>query len=94
MVYKATTKNSNHPRHYVPASRLKDDVDVIDVLYTFTRDLDGLEAVCTSQVIFYILQWHHKNGVEDLKRANWYSDMLIRSLENPKDEEPQDKNNR
>ena len=39
----------------------------------------------TTQTIFHVLQWHHKNGVEDL---------LIRSLENPKDEEPQDKNNR
>ncbi|MDU5951800.1 MAG: DUF3310 domain-containing protein [Clostridiales bacterium] len=94
MVYKATTKKSNHPRPYVPARILKDDIDVIDVLYTFTRDLDGLEAVCTSQAIFYILQWHNRNGVEDLKKANWCLDILIRSLENHKDEEPQDKNNR
>ena len=93
MVYKATTKKSNPPKPCVPTGILKDDIDVVDVLYTFTRDLDGLEAVCTRQIIFHILQWHHKNGVEDLKRATWYLDLLIRSLENPKDKEPQDKSN-
>ena len=94
MVYKATTENANRPRYDVPSSGLKDDVDVIDVIYTFTRDLDGLEAVCTGQTIFHVLQWHHKNGVEDLKKATWYLNRLVLSLESPKDKEPQNKSNR
>ncbi len=29
----------------------------------------------------YLSRWRHKGGVEDLKKARWYLDRLIASLE-------------
>ena len=33
------------------------------------------------QVIKYITRERHKNGLEDLKKARWYLDRLIKKLE-------------
>lgn len=82
--------NVNHPKHYISSNGL----EAIDVIDAFTQDLDGLEAVYTAQVIKYILRWRHKNGVEDLKKATWYLNRLVLSLENHKEKEPQNKSNR
>lgn len=65
----------NHPDHYQSESGL----EVIDVIEAFTKDLVGLEAVCTSNVLKYICRWKKKNGLEDLKKARWYLDKLIES---------------
>ena len=40
---------------------------------------------CEGNVIKYISRWKAKNGVEDLKKARWYIDFLIESLENETD---------
>lgn len=68
----------NHPDHYKSPCGL----EVIDVIWAFTTDLKGMEAVCTANVIKYILRWKHKNGLEDLKKARWYLDYLIKAKEN------------
>ena len=67
----------NHPPHYQSESGL----EVIDVIEAFTADLKGSEAVCTGNVIKYTLRWKHKNGLEDLKKARWYLNRLIKKLE-------------
>ncbi len=66
----------NHPPHY-QSSKGFETIDVIDA---FTEGLSGIEAVDTANVIKYICRWHKKNGVEDLKKARWYLDDLIRRL--------------
>ena len=63
----------NHPNHYISASGL----EAIDVIKAFTEGLDGYEAVATGNVIKYILRWKKKNGLEDLKKAQWYLTDLI-----------------
>lgn len=63
----------NHPAHYQAANGL----EVIDVIEAFTQDMKGMEAVCTANVIKYILRWKHKNGVQDLEKADWYLKKLI-----------------
>ena len=40
---------------------------------------------CEGNVIKYISRWKAKNGVEDLKKARWYIDFLIESIENETD---------
>ena len=40
---------------------------------------------CEGNVIKYISRWKAKNGIEDLKKARWYIDFLIESLENETD---------
>ena len=36
---------------------------------------------CEGNVIKYISRWKHKNGIEDLKKARHYIDMLIADAE-------------
>lgn len=67
----------NHPPHY----QSKSGLEVIDVIDAFTEDLTGMEAVCTGNAIKYILRWKQKNGVEDVKKAIWYLNKLVSTLE-------------
>ena len=67
----------NHPPHYMTNSGL----EAIDVIEAFTDDLTGIEATDTGNVIKYILRWKHKNGLEDLKKAKWYLEHLIKKVE-------------
>ena len=69
--------NVNHPAHYISETGL----ETIDVIEAFTFDLKGLEAVCTANVIKYICRWKHKNGLEDLEKAQWYLNKLINHVQ-------------
>lgn len=63
----------NHPSHYISETGL----ETIDVIEAFTFDLKGIEAVDTANIIKYICRWKHKNGVQDLEKAQWYLNHLI-----------------
>lgn len=64
--------NVNHPAHYTQSG-----IECIDAIVAAVEGLEGMEAVCTANVIKYIWRWKRKNGVEDLKKARWYLDKLI-----------------
>lgn len=66
----------NHPAHYTQGG-----VECIDALAAATTGLKGIEAVCTANSIKYLWRWKQKNGVEDLKKAQWYINHLIAALE-------------
>lgn len=66
----------NHPPHYISENGL----ETIDVIEAFTADLQGIEAVCTANVIKYICRWKHKNGIQDLEKAQWYLNRLINHI--------------
>jgi hypothetical protein len=66
----------NKPKHYADGK-----FECIDVLEELTKDLTGLEAYCTGNALKYIWRWKKKNGVEDLKKAHWYLNKLIQTLE-------------
>lgn len=68
----------NHPSHYISPSGLES----IDVIKAFTSDLRGYGAYATGNILKYVMRWSNKNGVEDLKKAKWYIDDLIRHVEN------------
>ena len=70
----------NHPKHY----KAKNGMEVIDVIEAFTANLKGYEAVYTGKVIKYICRWKEKNGLEDLKKAQWYLNRLIKNIEENK----------
>ena len=63
----------NHPPHYISETGL----EAIDVIEAFTFDLKGIEAVDTANILKYICRWKHKNGVQDLEKAQWYLNHLI-----------------
>jgi len=62
----------NHPPHYT-----RGGVECIDALASATAGLEGLDAVCTANAIKYLWRWKQKNGVEDLRKAQWYINKLI-----------------
>lgn len=65
--------NVNHPNHYISDNGL----ETIDVIEAWTKDLEGIDAVCAGNAIKYISRWNKKNGIEDLKKAKWYIERLI-----------------
>ena len=72
----------NHPAHYKT-----NGLECIDAIAAVTKDLRGLEAVCTANALKYLWRWKKKGGVESLKKANWYIIKLVNSLEGTKDGE-------
>ena len=67
----------SHPDHYQSETGL----ETIDVIEAFTFDLNGCEAICTGNILKYICRWKKKNGLQDLKKAQWYLDRLINHIE-------------
>lgn len=65
----------NHPAHY--------NAGKIEVIEIQEDQLSSEEyrGYIKGQVIKYITRERHKNGLEDLKKARWYLDRLIRKLE-------------
>ena len=66
----------NHPSHYIQGG-----IECIDALKAATVSKTGIEAVCTANAIKYLWRYEEKNGIEDVKKARWYIDRLIRELE-------------
>jgi hypothetical protein len=63
----------NHPKHYTTGR-----TEVIDIIEDATKDLKGIQAVCLANVLKYSLRFPYKaNGLEDLKKAQWYLNKLI-----------------
>lgn len=79
-MYECDDKMVSHPSHYQSESGL----EVKDVIKAFTSDLSGVEAWDTGNVLKYVCRWKNKNGLQDLKKAQWYLTDLIDSLENKK----------
>lgn len=63
--------NVNKPAHY------QGKIECIDAIEAAVEGLEGLEAVCTANVIKYVWRWKKKNGREDLMKAEWYLKKLL-----------------
>jgi hypothetical protein len=72
-IVKAVKDNVNHPSHYTQGA-----IECIDAIKEATKGLFGIEAVCTANIIKYVWRWKFKNGVEDLRKAEWYLQRLIK----------------
>ena len=70
----------NHPGHY----QSKSGLETIQVIEAFTEDCVGMEAVYTGNILKYVCRWKKKNGLEDLKKAQWYLNHLIDYVEKEK----------
>ena len=67
----------NHPEHYTQGG-----IECIDALKAATVGLEGIEAVCTGNAIKYLFRWKRKNGAEDIRKAIWYCERLLKEIEN------------
>ena len=69
--------NVNHPKHY----KLGNGLETIDILEAVTVTWPAMEAGCIGTVLKYICRYSKKNGLEDLKKAQWYLNHIIEKIE-------------
>ena len=60
----------NSPAHYNQAG-----IECIDAIAAATDD--GFEHYLQGNIIKYLWRYRYKNGIEDLKKAQWYLNKLI-----------------
>lgn len=74
----------NKPKHYMLFPEHNIEVRDLMKLLAAQLDYEGYSAMLISdyiQAMQYLLRWHNKNGVEDIKKAKWYLDKIIEELE-------------
>ncbi len=67
----------NSPFHYT-----RNGMETIDVIEN-SMNREQFCGYMRGNIIKYLLRYEHKNGIEDLKKANWYLNRLIKTLETP-----------
>ena len=72
--HKQTMDMVNHPPHYNKAG-----IETIDAIRAMTDD--GFEYYLQGNIMKYLWRYRYKNGVEDLKKAQWYLTELIDVVE-------------
>ena len=60
----------NHPPHYN-----QHGIECIDAIQACTGD--GFKSYLQGNILKYLWRYDYKNGVEDLKKAQWYLAKLI-----------------
>ena len=65
----------NHPQHYTQGG-----IECIDALKAATVGKRGIEAVCVANVIKYLWRYEEKNGIEDIRKAKWYIERLLKEM--------------
>ena len=66
----------SHPKHYTQGG-----IECIDALKAATVGKCGIEAVCVANVIKYLWRYEEKNGIEDIRKAKFYIERLLKELE-------------
>lgn len=64
--------NVHKPKHYIRCG-----VECRDMIRVAVSDLSGFEAYVIGSAIKYLWRWKDKNGIEDLKKAREFLNMLI-----------------
>ena len=64
----------NNPSHYN-----KGGIECIDAIAAATGE--GFEFYLQGNIMKYMWRYRYKNGTEDLKKARWYLDKLIKEVE-------------
>ena len=81
-IYKGTTmkiseskKDNINPDHYRTGG-----IELIDVLEAKLGE-QGFKGFLAGNVLKYVVRYDKKNGIEDLKKALWYLNKLIGTVE-------------
>jgi hypothetical protein len=64
----------NNPAHYNKAG-----IECIDAICAATGE--GFEHYLQGNILKYLWRYRYKNGSEDLKKAQWYLNRLIKEVE-------------
>jgi hypothetical protein len=71
-----TTDNVNHPSHYGQGN-----IEAIEYISDFLTK-EEYQGYLRGNIAKYLHRWPYKNKLEDLKKASWYLDRLIKEMEN------------
>lgn len=64
-----------NPNHYSFGS-----IETIDYIEDkMTNEM--IQGYCVGNIIKYVSRYRHKNGKEDLQKAKWYLERLIKNME-------------
>ena len=66
--------NVNSPSHYNQAG-----IECIDAIKASLGD--NYQDYCKGNVMKYLWRYKYKNGIEDLKKAQWYLNSMVESVE-------------
>lgn len=66
----------NHPAHYETGK-----FECIDVMLE-TQGKEAVQNFCIRNAFKYLYRCKRKNGLEDIKKANWYLNKFIELEEN------------
>ncbi len=67
----------NHPPHYNQYG-----VECIEALRSACGE--GFEYYLQGNIMKYVWRYRYKNGIEDLKKANWYLELLMETIDGNK----------
>ena len=65
----------NKPPHYNQGG-----IECIDAIEE-SMEKEAFAGYCKGNVIKYLWRYEYKNKIEDLKKAQWYLDRLVKSQE-------------
>ena len=65
----------NHPSHYAGGG-----IECIDAIEA-SMSAEEFQGYCKGNLIKYTWRYRDKGGVQDLRKANWYLDRLIKTHE-------------
>lgn len=71
----STSDNVNHPDHYTQGN-----IECIDAIKAIMTP-EEFKGFLRGNVMKYIWRTEKKNGTEDLEKAKWYLDLLIKESE-------------
>ena len=66
--------NVNNPSHYNESG-----IECIEAIKATLGD--GYQDYCKGNVMKYLWRYKYKNGIEDLKKAQWYLNSMVESME-------------
>lgn len=76
------TDTVNSPRHYAKNG----GIECIEAIEA-SMDKDDFRGFLKGNIQKYVWRYEEKNGLEDLKKASWYLDLLIFNIENEPQQE-------
>jgi hypothetical protein len=66
----------NHPLHYGTGN-----IECIEYIEDFLTEEEYI-GYLRGNIAKYLHRWRYKNGIEDLKKAEWYGSRLIKVVDN------------
>jgi hypothetical protein len=66
--------NVNHPAHYGQGK-----IECIDYLEDFLTHEEFI-GYLRGNIAKYLHRWRYKNGMEDLKKSQWYLERLVKTM--------------